>query len=120
MRHLVKTEEPAHYRLVSRRGSCSLWLLHLAPEVHPTTKLDGCDISLSQCPSPARLPSPVSISKHDIFQDPPEELVGRYDIVHVSLVICFVHDSQIKEIVRRLMMLLIETNHNGLDAPRIN
>jgi hypothetical protein len=97
-----------------------LWLLDLAPQVHPTTKLDGFDINLSQCPSPAWLPSAVSVSKHDIFQDPPEELVGRYDIVHVSMVICFVDDSQIKEVVRRLMMLLSKTIHHSLETRRIN
>jgi hydrogenase maturation factor len=89
-----------------------LWLLDLASHVHSTTRLDGFDINLSQGPHPKWLPPAVSVSKLDLFQDPPEELVGVYDIVHVSLVVCFVDDSQIKDIVRRLVTLLSMTDYD--------
>jgi len=89
-----------------------LWLLDLASHVHPTTQLDGFDINLSQGPHPEWLPSAVNVSKLDLFQDPPEELVGVYDIVHVSLVVCFVDDSQIKDVVRRLVTLLSMTDYD--------
>lgn len=91
-----------------------MWLLDLATQVHPTTKLDGFDINLSQGPPPAWLPEAVSVSKLDIFQDPPGELVGTYDIVHVSLVVCFVNESQIKDVVRRLSMLLSKKTNHGI------
>jgi len=74
--------------------------------------LDGFDINLSQGPHPEWLPSAVNVSKLDLFQDPPEELVGVYDIVHVSLVVCFVDDSQIKDVVRRLVTLLSMTDYD--------
>lgn len=84
--------------------------MDLATQVHPTTKLDGFDINLSQGPPRPWLPRAVSVSKLDLFQDPPDELVGKYDIVHVSLVVCFVDDSQVKDVVRRLSMLLSKAN----------
>jgi hypothetical protein len=107
MRLLVREEGLVHLSsCMPDAKTCSLWLLDLAAQVHPTTKLDGFDINLSQGPPAAWLPPAVSVSKLDLFEDPPEELVGRYDVVHVSLVVCFVDDSRIKDVVRRLMMML--------------
>lgn len=91
-------------------GTC-LWLLDLARKVHPTTKLDGFDINLLQGPPAPWLPLAISVSKLDLFQDVPDHLVGRYDIVHVSLVVCFVDDNHIGDIVHRLVKLLKPGGH---------
>ena len=108
MRHLVRETSPPIIPRFVLTQTFSMWLLDLATQVHPTTKLNGLDINLSQGPPPAWLPEAIGISKLDLFQDPPDELVGAYDIVHVSLVVCFVNDREIQDVVRRLLMLLSE------------
>lgn len=62
------------------------WLLEAAGS-HPNISFDGFDISLSQCPSKNLLPSNVTTDVWDIFQDPPEHLVAKYDVVHTRLIL---------------------------------
>lgn len=49
--------------------------------------LDGFDISADLYPPPDSLPSNVTLAVRDLKQPFPEELHGRYDVVHLRLLI---------------------------------
>ncbi|KAM3070445.1 hypothetical protein ACMFMG_010269 [Clarireedia jacksonii] len=60
------------------------WLLDVAREL-PNAQLHGFDIDIDQAPHKGWLPSNVDIKYWDIFDDLPDEIVGKYDLVHVRL-----------------------------------
>jgi len=49
-------------------------------------QFDAFDINLSQFPAKQLLPSNVSSIVWDMFTEPPEHLIGKYDIVHIRLI----------------------------------
>lgn len=73
---------------------------------HASAQIDGFDVSLAQCPPPEWLPSNVSIRKLDIFEPLPEELVGKYDIVHVRLFLCVVRNDDLVPVLTNLLKML--------------
>ncbi|KAL9618313.1 MAG: hypothetical protein Q9160_006963 [Pyrenula sp. 1 TL-2023] len=83
----------------------ALWAIDVAKE-HPTAQVHGFDIDLSQAPPKEWLPSNVSLRRWDIFEDPPEELLGTYDLVHVRLLLLVLTDVDPQPIIRRFFSLL--------------
>lgn len=83
----------------------AIWLRSVAQAL-PNASLDGFDISLSQCPPVQWLPSNITLGEWDVFSEPPLELRGRYDVVHVRLLFVVVQDEDPKPIIRNLMLLL--------------
>lgn len=63
-----------------------MWLIDVAKK-YPHAKLDGLDINLTQCPPSAWMPKNINLQHWSLFDDVPEEMVGKYDFVHVRLVI---------------------------------
>ena len=83
-----------------------IWLRSVAQSL-PHAKLDGFDISLAQCPPIQWLPENIhSLKEWDVFRRPPEDLQGRFDIVHVRLLFVVVQDEDPKPILENLMLLL--------------
>ncbi|MCJ1485515.1 hypothetical protein MMC06_005689, partial [Schaereria dolodes] len=70
-----------------------IFLLDLLPSVPRTAHLTGLDIDTSLCPAPAYLPKNVTLRTHDIFDEVPEDLVEKFDIIHVRFFICVVEDD---------------------------
>ncbi|KAL9077080.1 MAG: hypothetical protein Q9157_003476 [Trypethelium eluteriae] len=86
-------------------SECSLWLIELA-RMLPNARLDGLDISFDQCPPHEWLPQNVSLVKHDIFSEPPSELMEKYDVIHVQLFITILRDGDPVPMLRNLMKML--------------
>ena len=61
------------------------WLLEVARE-HPKTRCDGFDISIEQAPPSVWLPPNISMRTWNMYESPPKELIGVYDVVHIRLV----------------------------------
>lgn len=92
-------------RIVDIATGTAIWPLDVASE-YPDSAVDGYDISLQQCPPKNFLPRVRTLGEWDIFEDPPEEMCGRYDIVHIRLVIFVVRNNDPRSIIRNLMKLL--------------
>jgi SAM-dependent methyltransferase len=92
-------------RIVDIATGTAIWPLDVASE-YPDSAVDGYDISLKQCPPRDFLPRIRKLGEWDIFEEPPEEMCGRYDIVHVRLVIFVVQNNDPRSIIRNLMKLL--------------
>lgn len=65
------------------------------------------DISLSQLPPPTWLPSHITSRQLDVFEENlPEDLVGKFDVVHVRLFLLVVRENDPRPILRNLLKLL--------------
>ena len=83
----------------------ALWALDVAAE-HPTAQLHGYDVDTTQAPAPEWLPANLRISMWDLFQDPPLEALGTYDLVHVRLLVLLLSGLDPIPVIRRLASLL--------------
>ena len=85
--------------------SCRIWLVDLAKEL-PNAQLDGFDVSTAQFPHRKWLPPNVTLRQMDAYGEVPQELVGRYDIVHIGLVVVLVKDGNPGRLLTNLLKLL--------------
>ena len=92
---------PAQARLKLIR----ILLNHLHEEL-PEARLDGYDISAAQYPPEAWLPTKVTLSTLDIFQDVPIELEGQFDVVHLRAFLAVVKNNDPTPILQNLIKLL--------------
>ncbi|KAL8778381.1 MAG: hypothetical protein Q9213_007436 [Squamulea squamosa] len=84
----------------------SLWLLDLLSDVPSTSRLDGFDISLDQCPPPPWLPSNVKLHTWNVFDDPPPDFVEVFDVVHVRLITFVIKNNDPRSVLSNLWKLL--------------
>ena len=83
----------------------ALWLIDVA-RAFPGVQIHGFDIDLSQAPPQQWLPLNTTLQYWNIFEDVPEELVGKYDIVHVRLLILVIEGGDPRSVLRHLLKLL--------------
>ncbi|KAF2649437.1 hypothetical protein K491DRAFT_721664 [Lophiostoma macrostomum CBS 122681] len=86
-------------------GTC-IWLIELARELPPTVQLDGIDIDFAQCPPKEWLPSNIAWITHDVFAEPPHELIEKYDVIHVQLFITILRDGNPVPMLQNLLKML--------------
>ena len=82
-----------------------IWLIDLNRQL-PLSCLDGFDISADQYPPKEWLPANLSLETLDIHKEIPEELKGKYDIVHVRLFLTVVKNDDPLPILKNLMDML--------------
>ncbi|KAL3448435.1 S-adenosyl-L-methionine-dependent methyltransferase [Aspergillus insuetus] len=83
-----------------------IWLLELAPQLPSTVLLDGFDISDNLFPHQSLLPDNLKFGVMDSFGDVPEDLVGKYDVVHLRLWCCVVTEGDPSTLIQSAMRLL--------------
>ncbi|MDI1490453.1 MAG: hypothetical protein OHK93_001656 [Ramalina farinacea] len=83
----------------------SIWLLDLARD-HPKATLEGFDISSAQYPHPRLLPDNVHLNILDILRPIPADLRGKFDIVHVGLVVLVVENGNPSALLENLLTML--------------
>jgi hypothetical protein len=84
----------------------SIWLLDVAQQVPSTVQLDAFDISDKQFPHKDSRPDNMSFRVLDAFSQVPDELVGKYDVVHLRLWCCIVRDCNTAALIRHATQLL--------------
>ena len=83
-----------------------IWLLEFAHQHPEAAQLDGLDISLDQVPDKEWLPSNVSFYLYDIYDEPPDDLVEKYDIIHVRHLTLVIKDNDPTMVIRNLLKML--------------
>ncbi|KAL6892006.1 S-adenosyl-L-methionine-dependent methyltransferase [Trichoderma evansii] len=83
-----------------------IWLLDVAEQVPSTVQLDGFDISDKQFPHKANRPDNMNFRALDAFSQVPDDLMGKYDIVHLRLWCCIVKDSNTAALIQHATELL--------------
>lgn len=92
----------------------SVWLTDLAHQLPSDVGLDALDISFESAPPKEWLPQNVTPRQWDIFTEVPEDLIGVYDIVHVSLFTFVIKDEDITTALGKLLKLLSKLNAYNL------
>lgn len=86
--------------------SGSIWLTNTARQLPPNVTLDGLDISFDTAPPREFLPPNIHLRYWDIFSEVPEELIGVYDIVHISLLAFILRSNDIDHAMGKFLQLL--------------
>ena len=85
-------------------GTC-MWLIDVSREP-PEGQLDGLNYDLRQAPHQKWLPSDFKMRHWNVFEDVPDDLVGKYDYVHTRLLVLVVESKNPRPIIRNLRKLL--------------
>ncbi|MCJ1262459.1 hypothetical protein MMC22_002329 [Lobaria immixta] len=92
-------------RIADVATGTAIWLLEVAQEL-PNVKLDGFDIDLTQAPPKEWLPPNTRLRYWNILDGTPDDLLSKYDIVHVRLIGLIVENSNPRPIIRNLVKIL--------------
>lgn len=83
-----------------------IWLLDLASHLPPSAQLDAIDISFGQMPPREWLPHNVNLRLVDVFRPPTEDLVEKYDVIHIRHFVCVVKDNDPAPLLKNLLRML--------------
>ncbi|KIW82921.1 hypothetical protein Z517_02164 [Fonsecaea pedrosoi CBS 271.37] len=83
----------------------AIWSLEMAVN-YPHARITGIDISPQQFPPQFTLPQNVALEIHDIFQPMPDRYVGRFDVVHVRLIMAAVYFQDKDWVMHNIVRLL--------------
>ena len=83
----------------------SIWIGELSREL-PNARIDGFDVSDEQYPPEDWYGPNVTLSKLDIFEPLPEELKGKYDVVHLRFFMAVAGDDDVQIVIRNLRDML--------------
>ena len=99
----ISDESP---RIADVATGTAIWLTDAARNLPSSSQLDGFDISLAQCPPKQWLSPNINLAVMDMFEEVPEHLVGKYDAVHVRLILLVVKNNDPRPIIRNLVKML--------------
>ncbi|MCJ1433764.1 hypothetical protein MMC27_003129 [Xylographa pallens] len=83
-----------------------IWLLDLAKNLPSSAQLEGFDISSTGYPPKEWLPSNVELRLWNVFDEPPEHMHEKYDVVHLRLFLVVVDDNDPSTILRHCLKIL--------------
>lgn len=95
---------PDKPRIADVATGSGIFLAEISKQLDPSSQLDGFDITSRAFPSD--LPSNVSLQVHDARTPFPEELQGKYDLVHLRLLFAVVSSSDWESIATNAIQLL--------------
>ncbi|KAI0107713.1 S-adenosyl-L-methionine-dependent methyltransferase [Nemania sp. FL0031] len=96
----------AEVRIADVATGTGIWLTDMSTRLPPTAQLDGLDISLKSTPPEQCLPPNVTFRLWDIKEAVPQDLVEKYDVVHVRLLIFVLHNDEVPVVLQNLTKLL--------------
>ena len=88
-----------------------VWALDLASRLSSSMRkvqITCLDISEEQAPPPMIVPGNVTFGTHDVFDDVPEEYLGKFDLVHVRLMQVILFKPGAGNIVARNLARMIK------------
>lgn len=93
-------------RICDLATGTGIWLIKLAETLPASAELVGLDYDLSKYPDPETLPSNVKLGFANAFDPFPEELLGRFDVVHLRFFVYAMKSGQGVPLIRNLLSLL--------------
>ncbi|MCJ1377998.1 hypothetical protein MMC17_001094 [Xylographa soralifera] len=85
-----------------------MWPIEVSKTLPPSTQLDGFDISGDRFPPAEWLPTNVRLSTADAFAPVPVHLVGKYDVVHLRMMVIVVKGQDDLETLMKNLVLLLK------------
>ncbi|RAH47760.1 class I SAM-dependent methyltransferase [Aspergillus brunneoviolaceus CBS 621.78] len=93
-------------RIADLGTGTGIWLQDIARRVPASAQLDALDVSFDAVPPKAWLPANMRTIEWDVKQDPPAELVGVYDVVHIRHFTLVLLDEEVGPVLERIYKLL--------------
>lgn len=84
----------------------SIWLHDFARNKPSSMEFHGFDISLDQVVAQPWLPSNMHMHTWNLFEEPPDEFKGYFDVVHVRLITVVVRNDDPRPLLENLTKLL--------------
>jgi len=97
---------PTPPKILDLATGSAIWLVEIAKTLPPEAELVGVDLDTSKFPPASSLPSNISLQTANIHEPFPEELLGKFDVVHLRLIIFALKDGLGIDLVKNLMTLL--------------
>ncbi|GAP87194.2 putative methyltransferase domain-containing protein [Rosellinia necatrix] len=88
-----------------------VWLIEVAKTLSPDAELVGLDFDTSKFPIPAALASNITLRQANMFEPFPSDLLGRFDVVNVRLIVFALKEGQGIDLAKNLMTLLKPGGH---------
>ncbi|GAW24526.1 hypothetical protein ANO14919_141130 [Xylariales sp. No.14919] len=82
----------------------AVWLTEVAKTLRPDAEFVGLDYDTSKFPT--SLPPNITLRQADMFKPFPSDLLGKFDVVNVRLIIFALKEGQGTDLVKSLMTLL--------------
>ncbi|KAF9883289.1 hypothetical protein FE257_003780 [Aspergillus nanangensis] len=82
-----------------------LWLIDVAREIS-TAQLEGLDTDLTRAPHTNWLPSNIHMRHWNMFEDVPPELEGKFDLVHIRLLVLVLSNVEIHKPLANFLKLV--------------
>ncbi|RAK98493.1 UMTA methyltransferase family protein [Aspergillus ibericus CBS 121593] len=98
----LRTPNP---RIADVATGTAIWLLDLARE-RPDTFLEGLDMTLEKAPAVEWLPANITLREWNLHDEVPPELEGKFDVVHLRLLIIVVENGDPSPIIRKVARML--------------
>ncbi|KAI0195669.1 S-adenosyl-L-methionine-dependent methyltransferase [Xylaria flabelliformis] len=93
-------------KIVEIATGSAIWLLDIAKTFSPDAELVGIDFDTSKFPSASDLPPNITLRQANMFEPFPNDLVGKFDVVNVRLIVFALKEGYGIDLVRNLMTLL--------------
>lgn len=88
-----------------------IWLLDVASKLPPSSQLDGFDITNIHFPHQDFLYKNMSLGVMDIMNGPPQQLLEKYDIVHVRFFSSQEHGTNPAGMLKNCLKILSKRLH---------
>ncbi|KAK5636175.1 hypothetical protein RRF57_011887 [Xylaria bambusicola] len=98
------SNSPTPPNIIEIATGTAIWLTEIAKTLPADAELVGLDYDTSKF-SPS-LPSNITLRQADMYEPFPNDLLGRFDVVNVRLIIFALKEGQGTDLVRNLMTLL--------------
>ncbi|KAI3318859.1 hypothetical protein HD806DRAFT_511177 [Xylariaceae sp. AK1471] len=93
-------------RVLEIATGTAIWLTEIAKTLTQDAELVGLDFDTSKFPPPSSLPPNITLRQANMYEPFPSDLLGRFDVVNVRLIIFALKKGHGTDLVRNLMTLL--------------
>ncbi|KAI0487500.1 hypothetical protein F4859DRAFT_510070 [Xylaria cf. heliscus] len=97
---------PTPPKIVEIATGTGIWLLEVAKTLSPDAELVGLDYDTSKFPTASSLASNITLRQADMLKPFPSDLLGKFDVVNVRLIVFALKEGYGTDLVRNLMTLL--------------
>ncbi|KAI1393094.1 UMTA methyltransferase family protein [Hypoxylon trugodes] len=84
----------------------AIWLLDTYDELPKSARFDGLDISLEAAPPLNVLPPNITLTKWNVKDPVPEDLLGVFDIIHIRFFIFVLLGEEVPVVVEKFVAML--------------
>ncbi|KAI1357939.1 hypothetical protein F5Y08DRAFT_333515 [Xylaria arbuscula] len=102
---------PAPPKVLEMATGSAVWLTEVAKLLPSEAELVGLDYDTSRFPLSSSLPPNVKLCKGDMYEPFPNGLLGKFDVVHVRMILFGVKEGRGIEVARNLLTLLKPGGH---------